>query len=281
MDYEMHELVPVVGALAEKYTGHEHTSITYEKAEQLMEAVFYCIREAEKEGEGYGLKGERLTAPKTYEIGRHLVEKKIKDSLDLYNHIAATFYDYGNPNLRDVFLKDLPEFFRFYNHQFEPQNTIIILNYPVLKEGFEDTGVDKIWNFLVSVNLEQKFLHSFPKEELLHIFQKYDVAEEASTENLCEIILITVIMNVLLGKYLLDSHFTRAECSSLQGVFRTIETKDIEKQFQEIIQKLLDACCKGDIELKHYLCQNLGNMAVRVKNAVEHDNLAVYLKVGG
>lgn len=88
-------------------------------------------------------------------------------------------------------------------------------------------------------------------------------------------------MNVLLGKYLLDIHFTREDCSSLQGIFRTIKTKDIEKQFQEIIQKLLDACCKGDIELKHYLCQNLGNMAVRVKNAVEHDNLAVYLKVEG
>ena len=39
MDYEMEELVPIVGKLAEKYTAHESTSITYEKAEQLMEAV--------------------------------------------------------------------------------------------------------------------------------------------------------------------------------------------------------------------------------------------------
>ena len=35
MDYEMEELVPIVGKLAEKYTSHESTSITYEKAEQL------------------------------------------------------------------------------------------------------------------------------------------------------------------------------------------------------------------------------------------------------
>ena len=45
MDYGMSELVPIVGKLAEKYTGHEHTSISYEKAEQLMEAVLYCICE--------------------------------------------------------------------------------------------------------------------------------------------------------------------------------------------------------------------------------------------
>ena len=49
MDYGMSELVPIVGKLAEKYTGHEHTSISYEKAEQLMEAVLYCICETEKE----------------------------------------------------------------------------------------------------------------------------------------------------------------------------------------------------------------------------------------
>ena len=30
MDYGMSELVPIVGKLAEKYTGHEHTSISYE-----------------------------------------------------------------------------------------------------------------------------------------------------------------------------------------------------------------------------------------------------------
>ena len=48
MDYGMSELVPIVGKLAEKYTGHEHTSISYEKAEQLMEAVLYCICETEK-----------------------------------------------------------------------------------------------------------------------------------------------------------------------------------------------------------------------------------------
>ena len=32
MDYEMEELVPIVGKLAEKYTSHESTSITYRKS---------------------------------------------------------------------------------------------------------------------------------------------------------------------------------------------------------------------------------------------------------
>lgn len=43
--YEMEELLPLVAKLAAKYTSGESTSVTYEAAGQLMEAVCYCIRE--------------------------------------------------------------------------------------------------------------------------------------------------------------------------------------------------------------------------------------------
>ena len=43
--YEMEELVPIVASLSEKYTSKESTSVSYETARQLMEAVMYCINE--------------------------------------------------------------------------------------------------------------------------------------------------------------------------------------------------------------------------------------------
>lgn len=54
--YQMEELVPIVARLAEKYTGFASSSISYEKAQQLMAAVLYCIQEyesaAEPDGDG-------------------------------------------------------------------------------------------------------------------------------------------------------------------------------------------------------------------------------------
>ena len=47
MQYKTEELIPIVAKLAEKYTAKESTSITYEKAQQLMGAVIYCICEYE------------------------------------------------------------------------------------------------------------------------------------------------------------------------------------------------------------------------------------------
>ena len=80
-DYEMQELVPIVAKLAEQYTGFESTSITYEKAEQLMEAVLYCIHEMETAGKNTLSAGEKIPAQQAYELGRKLVEQKTKAAL--------------------------------------------------------------------------------------------------------------------------------------------------------------------------------------------------------
>ena len=45
MDYQMEELLPIVSELAQKYAGYESTSVTYEKAQSLMEAVLFCLNE--------------------------------------------------------------------------------------------------------------------------------------------------------------------------------------------------------------------------------------------
>ena len=50
-EYSKEELLPVVAKLAERYMGYEHTSITYERAQMLMEAVIYCIKELEQSEE--------------------------------------------------------------------------------------------------------------------------------------------------------------------------------------------------------------------------------------
>ena len=68
MSYTMEELLTVVGKLAGKYTGFESTSITYEKARQLMEAVLYCINELEGKGAGLAA-AQRLPAQQAYERG--------------------------------------------------------------------------------------------------------------------------------------------------------------------------------------------------------------------
>ncbi len=43
MDYEMDELFPIISRLSKKYTHNESTSVTYERAQELLAAVLYCL----------------------------------------------------------------------------------------------------------------------------------------------------------------------------------------------------------------------------------------------
>ena len=74
MGYEMEELVPIVGKLAKAYTAGESTSVTYEKAEQMMGAVLYAIGQLEQPGPSYIIPTNGVSAQQAYEMGMALIE---------------------------------------------------------------------------------------------------------------------------------------------------------------------------------------------------------------
>ena len=187
-EYEMEELVPIVGRLAEKYTAFESTSLPYEKAAQLMEAVLYCTREAEPSGGESALSPGRLSAQQAYEAGLARVKQKTRLALDRYNSILRNFVSYGNHCLEDTFLRGLPEFFKWYDPVFEPQNTILTLDYPVLKDLSGSTGIDRIHEWLCCVGLEQSFLEKFPESLVRCILEKYSHLYEELADNLQKLV---------------------------------------------------------------------------------------------
>lgn len=73
--YDTNELLPVVARLTKRYTGIESSSVTYEKANQLMGAVIYCIREIES-GEAGALVSRQQNAMQAYQAGADWYEKR-------------------------------------------------------------------------------------------------------------------------------------------------------------------------------------------------------------
>jgi len=164
--YEMEELLPIVGKLAVKYTGNASTSISYERAEQLMEAVLYCIREAEQGEFSLTAAGQKTSAQQMYEAGVAAVERKVKEALKLYHQILPEFCSYEVRCLSDTFLEGLPRFFQRYDIKFAPQETILTLDYPVVKDLSGYRGIDKIYEYIQCIAREQEFLRAFPENEV-------------------------------------------------------------------------------------------------------------------
>lgn len=277
MKYEMEDLVPIVAKLAEGYTSKESTSITYERAQQLMEAVLYSIREAEKAGQFSLIQKDELSTERMYAIGVKCVEDKTKEALDLYNGIMTHFSSYGNQCLYDTVVKGLPEFFKWYDCKYDPQNTILTLDYPILMDISEHTGIDKIYDFLICIQLEQIFLNKFPPEYVMEILTKYDKQYKLMIDNLCEIVLVNVICHMLAGKEISILDFEPEEYLKMQALIQTENLSDLREKLKNAVNVLIREYYENDEKLMEYLYKTVDNIAVRMKCAADYGNLCCTL----
>jgi len=270
----MEELVPIVAKLSKKYTANESTSITYEKAEQLMSAVLYCIQEVEQFEHNSMISTDGISAQQAYEIGFKCVEEKTKKALDLYNEILSKFICYENRCLYDTFVKGLPEFFKNYDIQFEPQNTILTIDYPVLKDISEYVGIDKVYEFIKCIQLEQKFLNSFPKDYIINVLSKYNRQYKDMIDNICEIVLMSVVVCILANKSLSESTLETTDYLHIQKIFMQTDLNDINKQLKSTFEVFVKKYYKNCNELLEYILNSISDITIRLKNAI--DNGLIY-----
>lgn len=286
MNYEMEELMQIVGKLVRQYTAYESTSVTYEKAEQFMEAVLYCIHENELSGHHSLVSAERIPAQQAYETGLSRVEDKVKKALELYHELLPEFVSFGNECLYDTVVKGLPEFFKWYDIQFEPQNTILTLDYPLLKDLSGYTGIDKIYEYIVCIGLEQKFLKAFPEDAVIRILARYNAQYEEMIDNLCEIVLTAVLGHILAKKPWSEADFQEEDYQHIREILLQEDPEsvrgesgnasaagDIRRRLKNGVRAFAETYCEGSRELTEYLTDAVDGIVVRLKNAAEHGML--------
>ncbi len=183
MIYSMEELLPVVAMLTDKFTSKESTSITYERARQLMGAVTYCINHTGTKNQL--MPAQKLSPMEAYKIGYENVLRKVEKARQCYNGFANQFQYYGCENYRDTVLKGIPQFFLHYDAKFCPQNTILTLDYPVLTPLGNACGVDAIDKYVACISLEQKFFGSMDQETVIRMLMAYDSGYQKQFYNIC------------------------------------------------------------------------------------------------
>lgn len=62
----------------------------------------------------------------------------------------------------------------WYDAEFEPQNTILTLDYPVLKDLSVYSGIDRVYEFIACVRAEKILLELFSEDYVINILRKYN-----------------------------------------------------------------------------------------------------------
>ncbi len=282
MSFETEELMPIVAELADKYTGKESTSITYEKARQLMEAVLYCIHEYETDpakSQELLTMDEKAAAKKVYSLGYETVLRNVKEAQILYNKIIPDFKYYENWCYYDTFVKGIPSFFLYYDPRFQPQNHILTLDYPVLYPVHSLQGIDAISAFIKCVSLEQIFLGKLPDEYVFHVLRAYSPDHGELIINLTGIVLRNILGCRMAGKRVNTEGYTPGEIGRLVDYVNRKDSIKLEQDMEGLVDELIRSGYDGLEELGEYLKADLHDYCFELKNAVENQCLDSILAV--
>lgn len=273
MDYQMEELLPIVSELAQKYAGYESTSITYEKAQSLMEAVLFCLSEYNSSAKD-SLVQKDISVKEQYNIGAKLLSEKVENIRKIFNEISFQFEDFGVKCLYDTVQKGIPQFLKWYDIKFCPQNMILTLDYPLLIDCSSLTGADAVYKYIRAIQTEQIFLGKFDRNYVMLVLEKYNFEYRDMIENICSIVLTNIIGHIAIKKPFNDIDFLYGEYLQLSKIFAGKSIPDIENVVKDLIKKIVSQFYENDMDMLEYLCYETNNIAVRIYTANQHEQLS-------
>lgn len=275
--YKIEELGIIVAKLSEKYTSKESTSITYQKAQQLMGAVLYCIKEYE---DCRDIKWEQehsirkvITAQEAYDKGYQKVLEKVNMVVRIYGELSDSFCSYGNLNYYDTFIEGISGFLKYYDPRFYPQNHIIGMDYPTLVERKDLSGVDAIFRYIQDIKLEQLFLNSCSPTYVQEVLTAYHKDYQGLYINIC-----SVVLRNMLGCMMGEMKQGMAECTKEEyEQMKKFVQNHSKKRLKDLVEKMIWTIVQqkfgGSVTLYEYLSADVNNFIVEMKNAVTNDCL--------
>lgn len=272
MDGQMEELLPIVSELAQEYAGYESTSITYEKAQSLMEAVLFCLNEYNHSDTNSLVQGN-ISVKEQYNIGAGLLSEKVENIRNIFNEISFQFEDYGVKCLYDTVQKGIPQFLKWYDIKFCPQNTILTLDYPLLIDCSSLAGADAVYKYIRTIQTEQIFLGRLDRNYVRLILEKYNPEYKNMIENICSIVLTNIIGHIAIKKPFHEIEFLYEEYLQLSKLFAGKSISDIENVIKPLIQKIVNQFYEGETDMLEYLCHETNNIAVRIYTANQYEQL--------
>ena len=266
MEYEMEELIPLVKELCDRYTGKESTSVTYEAAQRLMEAVLYCIHETTGSAEEDGVSDGSRSARMAYEYGYELAVQKVVQARERYNRMVANFRSYGNRAYEETFRQGIPAFFLWYDVRLKPQDHIITMDYPVMKNLEGLCGIDAIWEYLRCMEAEQKFLARFPEDYIRQV----NVARCADYEeyyiNPCRVMLRHVLCCMLADIPADKIRFGEEDYMRLKEEVQNQDRGGLKRRLTRLLYVLVKQKYCEDEKLFGYLEYDMADLAFELQN---------------
>jgi hypothetical protein len=276
-NYPMEEILELLSERVSKYTSNESSSVTYDTARQLMSSMLYCIEAADydssKKDDTALPVSKQINARKAFEIGLLKRKEKVVKAKLLYQKISNSFYFYQNRCYYDTIIKGMPIFFDRYDPEFNADNHILSLDYPLLYPIINYTGIDLIAEYLQRTLLEQNFLHKFSYSAVMNILNEYHPDHCELIVNICKLIFRNAIGCILLDKPIRDIVISNDEIIALKVKTKDKTLHELENILACALTQMIKSDFPSESALYNYLKQDISEFSIDLKNCLDHDSL--------
>ncbi len=238
-----------------------------------MEAVLFCLNEYNNSYTD-SLASRNISVTEQYNTGLKLLSGKVEDIRKIFNGISYKFEDFGVKCLYDTVQKGIPQFLKWYDIKFCPQNTILSLDYPLLIDCSSLAGADAVYKFICAIQIEQIFLGGFGRNYVISVLERYNFEYQDIIENICSIILANITGHIAINKPLGSTGFTYEEYAQLSKEFGGKTVTDIKSIVNGFIENIVCQFYKNDTDMLEYLCCETDNIALRIYIANQHGQLS-------
>lgn len=163
-------------------------------------------------------------------------------------------------------------FFLRYDAEFNPQDHLLTLDYPTYKPDRNISGVDRIYEYLLDINMEREFLAQFPEENIRGLLLQFQERYRISyPDNICELVILQAVGCIIAERPVSLLRLDRKALRIIRYQFEDSEEAGIEREMKGYIRMLCSRMV--DKKAEEYFAVRAGDYAVRIRNGMENGNL--------
>lgn len=226
----MLELSILLQKVATEYTMKESSSISIEKAQQLMFSIIYSINIfLEEQSRSFSLVTDNTNAEFLYNNGLEVLVQKVKKARYIYDNIKRNIYQINNLSYQETIYDGIENFFVNYDIHYASHETPGMIDYQLFIPVEKLKGIKFILSYLEKLNIENEFCSNYSLEKVTLLLKSYSNDYSMLLINVFEFVLTNSIANVLLKKDFKDLDITESDKNKLYLIFKDLNVFEIEK----------------------------------------------------
>lgn len=241
------DLLQLLSKQVIRYTSGESSSVTTEKASQILGSIYYGIgiylKSLYIDEQIELIKNEKLDY--LYQEGITLMKDKILIAKQLLDFVQKNAIHTKNQAYYDTIFNGLPLFFRDYDMKFAAQEDAGSIDYPLMKEIENVTGIEYILEYLVSLNFENSLLKYFKQDSVEKLLRGYNKNYKDLLINITELVITNALGLIVVGKDFIALNFTDEDRSNL--IKRWFDKKE-EDIYNDLLKAYESFCFKLELQ---------------------------------